>query len=167
MVNSPWRPEGEENVWIISRKHDVYHIEILALGFWTERCNCLVFVWQVAVSKWGEFLVSPSMVPDFKNFSPCNRSVSHYFVFSTASRKVLWRFVSGTLGIICLLLMTTLGFVLKNGKFLLLSQHTHLNCDEVTEHWRFYFLLILLFTLIKYFANLQINVWLSIFNYFL
>ncbi|XP_040834648.1 natural killer cells antigen CD94-like isoform X2 [Ochotona curzoniae] len=31
-----------------------------------------------------------------------------------ASRKVLWRFVSGTLGIICLLLMTTLGFVLKN-----------------------------------------------------
>ncbi|XP_058512032.1 natural killer cells antigen CD94 isoform X3 [Ochotona princeps] len=36
-------------------------------------------------------------------------------VLMAASRKVLWRFVSGTLGIICLLLMTTLGIVMKNG----------------------------------------------------
>ncbi|XP_058512031.1 natural killer cells antigen CD94 isoform X2 [Ochotona princeps] len=35
-------------------------------------------------------------------------------VLMAASRKVLWRFVSGTLGIICLLLMTTLGIVMKN-----------------------------------------------------
>nr|XP_023404892.1 natural killer cells antigen CD94-like [Loxodonta africana] len=90
---------------------------ILEAGSFTASCSCYTYVAQQQIPWLTAQLCDPALLFSNKHSwgLPCIHLEASFVmpVFQTTP----WRLISGTLGVVCLLLAATLGILLKNSKF--------------------------------------------------